>query len=82
VCHVAGFHSLWLFLAAATPSSRRQIFQLNFVGAFLQATAIGQKFTILPLEVKVFFPEWSHWFGIPLLIVKSLYGCPWGKIMG
>jgi hypothetical protein len=55
--------------------TERQIFQLTF----LQATAINQIITILPLELKVIFPEWLHKFGITLLMLKYLYGSVPGR---
>jgi hypothetical protein len=53
---------------------KARIFQIDYVAAFLQAKALGRKFTKLPAsEWKGLFPELSEWFGKPLLLEKSLY---------
>ena len=72
-CPVAGFRALRIFLAMAVEYKAR-IYQLDYVAAFLQAKAIGRKFTKLPAEWKEIFPDFAEWFGKPLLLKKSLYG--------
>jgi hypothetical protein len=72
-CPVAGFRELRIFLCMAVEYKAR-IYQLDYVAAFLQAKALGRKFTKLPSEWTELFPELSEWFGKPLLLEKSLYG--------
>jgi hypothetical protein len=72
-CPVAGFRALHIFLCMAVEYKAR-ICILDYVAAFLQAKALGRKFTKLPSEWKELFPEMSEWFGKPLLLEKSLYG--------
>jgi hypothetical protein len=72
-CPVAGFRALRIFLSMAVEYKAR-IFQLDYVAAFLQAKALGRKFTRLPAEWKELFPDLAEWFGKPLLLKRSLYG--------
>jgi hypothetical protein len=72
-CPIAGFRALRTFLAIAA-RMRCRIFQLDFVGAFLQSYAVDRTVTMLPKEWSQLFPDLSEWFGIPLLCLKSLYG--------
>ena len=51
-----------------------RVYQLDYTGAFLQAPATTRVITILPGEWKEFFPDLAEYFGVPLLILKSLYG--------
>ena len=64
---------LCIFLAFAA-HLKCWIYQLDFIGAFLQAVARNQVFTMLPMEWKKLFPDLAKWFGFPLLLLKSLYG--------
>ena len=72
-CPIASFRELRLFLAWAARKKCR-VYQLDFIGAFLQAKARNRVFTMLPAEWKEFFPDLAEWFGVPLLLLKSLYG--------
>ena len=72
-CAIAGHKALRMFLAAAV-HYRSRVWQLDYVGAFLQANPIDRKFTSLPREWRNLFPEWKEWFGVPLLLTKTLYG--------
>jgi hypothetical protein len=72
-CAIAGFRALKIFLAVAARTKCR-VYQLDFIGAFLQSYAIDRTVTMLPVEWKELFPEYADWFGIPLLCVKSIYG--------
>lgn len=51
-----------------------RIWQLDFIGAFLQSVARNRVFTILPQDWAKWFPHLKEWFGVPLLLLKSLYG--------
>ena len=72
-CAIAGFRALKIFLSVAARTKCR-VYQLDFIGAFLQSYAIDRTVTMLPIEWKELFPEYADWFGIPLLCVKSIYG--------
>jgi hypothetical protein len=72
-CPIAGFRALRTFRAIAARQKCR-VFQLNFVGAFLQSKAVDRTITTLPKEWSTIFPEQSEWFGMPLLCLKSLCG--------
>jgi hypothetical protein len=72
-CPIAGFRALHIFLSVAARTKSR-IFQLNFVGTFLQSYAIDHTVTTLPEEWKELFPGYADWFMIPLLCVNSIYG--------
>jgi hypothetical protein len=75
-CPIGGFRALKIFLASAAQQKKR-IWQLDYVAAFLQSDVIGRKFTILPVEWKELFkdhPEVLEWLGVPLLLLRSLYG--------
>ena len=71
-CPIASFRELRVFLTWAAKKKCR-IYQLDFIGAFLQAKARNRVFTMLPAEWKEFFPDLAEWFGVPLLLLKSLY---------
>ena len=70
---IASFKELKLFLAYAVWKKCR-IYQLDFIGAFLHAIARNRVFTILPNEWRELFPELADWFGVPLRLLKSIYG--------
>ena len=72
-CAIANFKDLRFFLAFAAYYECR-IYQLDFIGAFLQAIAKNRVFTTLPSEWKELFPDLSEWFGVTLLLLKSIYG--------
>ena len=72
-CKIGGFNAVKHFLAMAAHLMCR-VYQLDYTGAFLQAPATTRVITILPAEWKEFFPDLAEYFGVPLLILKSLYG--------
>ena len=72
-CSIAGFKELKQFLALAAKFICR-IYQLDYVGAFLEALAKNGVFTTLPKEWEKYFPDLKEWFGVPLRLLKSLYG--------
>ena len=72
-CKIGGFSAVKHFLALAAHHKCR-VYQLDYIGAFLQADAQSRVITILPAEWKEFFPDLAEYFGVPLLILKSLYG--------
>ena len=62
-----------LFLST-TCASRRILKSGDFIGAYLQAKVIGRHFVILSLEYAYHFPEYTKYFGVPLLLNKGIYG--------
>ena len=72
-CPMAGYRELKLFLAYATEQKCR-IYQIDFIGAFLHAVSRNKTYTVLPQEWKELFPDLQEWFGVPLLLLKSVYG--------
>ena len=78
---ITSFKELKLFLAYAV-WRKCCIYQLDFIGTFLHAIARNQVFTSLPNEWREWFPELADWFGVPLRLLKSIYGsvdssCNW-----
>ena len=61
------------FIASAAQKKVR-IYQLDFIGAFLQSHTQRTTYTMLPKEWKELMAEFSEWFGIPLRLNKALYG--------
>jgi len=53
---------------------RRILKGADFIGAYLQAKIIGRHFIMLPKELAEFFPQYSKYFGVPLLLNKGMYG--------
>ena len=62
-CPIASFRELCIFLVFAAHLKCR-IYQLDFIGAFLQAVARNRVFRMLPIEWKDLFPNLAEWFGI------------------
>ena len=80
-CPMAGYRELKIFVAYAVFKKCR-IYQIDFVGAFLHAVSRNKTYTVLPKEWKELFPDLEEWFGVPLLLLKSVYGvvdgpCNW-----
>ena len=72
-CAIGNFRGLRKFAASAS-SKRVRIYQLDFIGAFLQSHTQHETYVILPPEWAELIPEDIEWFGRPLLLVKALYG--------
>ena len=72
-CLISGFRELRKFLAY-NASMNQRIYQLDFIGAFLQSKTQHLTYTMLPQEWDELVPEHSEWFGKPLRLVKALYG--------
>ena len=72
-CPIAGFRALRIFLAFASQSKCR-VYQLDFIGAFLQASSRNTTYTTSPAKWAEFFPDMAAWFGKALRLKKSLYG--------
>jgi hypothetical protein len=69
----ASFRALKLFLAHA-PRLNVRVRQLDFVGAFLQAKVRSRIFVKIPTIYGSIFPEFQKYCGVPLHLLKSLYG--------
>ena len=69
----ASFQALKIFLADAAHLQVR-VHQLDFVGAFLQAKVCSQIFVKLPAMYGSIFPEYQQYSGMPLRLLKSMYG--------
>ena len=50
------------------------IHQLDFIGAFLQAKVKNRVIVKLDIRYTYHFPEYAQYFGISLILLKSMYG--------
>ena len=62
-----------MFLAHAARLSVR-VKQLDFIGAFLQAKVRSRVFIKFPAIYAKIIPEHKEYFGVPLCLLKSMYG--------
>ena len=69
----ASIRSLHMFCAQAA-RVKKPIFQLDFIGAFLQAKVKNRIFVMLPRILGVLVPEYAEYCGVPLRLRKSMYG--------
>ena len=53
---------------------KARVHQLNFIGEFLQAKVKNIVFVKLDSRYADYFPEYSNYFGIVLILLKSMYG--------
>ena len=67
------FIILKLFLAEAARLGL-PVYQVDFVSAYLQSLMDRPVYVMFPAKWKDIMPEFSKWFGRPLLMVKSVYG--------
>ena len=65
--------TLKYFLADAAKHKAR-FHQLYFIGAFLQAKVKNRVFFKLDIRYANYFPEYAHYFGRALKLLKSMYG--------
>ena len=65
--------TLKYFLADASKHKAR-VYQLYFIGAFLQAKEKNRVFVKLDIRYTYYFPEYSQYFGRALILLKSMYG--------
>ena len=72
-CAIAGFPELKRFLAFNV-SQKCRIYQLDFIGAFLQSPTQHETYTVLPKEWSEVMPEFADYFGKPMRLAKALYG--------
>jgi hypothetical protein len=62
-----------MFLAHAARLKVR-VRQLDFIGAYLQAKVRSRIFIKMPAVYGEFFPEFKTYCGVPLRLLKSMYG--------
>ena len=68
----ASIKTLKYFLADAAKHKAR-FHQLDFIGAFLQAKVKNRVFFKLDIRYTDYFPEYAKYFGIALILLKSMY---------
>jgi hypothetical protein len=69
----ASFRALKMFLAHAAHLQVR-VKQLHFIGAFLRAKVRSRVFIKFPTIYSKILPEYKQYFGVPLRLLKSMYG--------
>jgi len=69
----ASFRALKMFLANCARHKVR-VRQLDFIGAYLQAKTRHRIFIRLPTVYGDLWPEYKNYSGVPLRLVKSMYG--------
>jgi hypothetical protein len=69
----ASFRSLKMFLAHAAKLKVR-VRQMDFIGAFLQAKVRSRVFIKMPAIYGELFPDLKAYCGVPVRLVKSMYG--------
>ena len=62
------------FLLADSARHKARFKQLDFIGAFLQAKVNRRFFVRLESKYSDFFPDYRHYFGRPLRLVRFMYG--------
>ena len=76
----ASMRTLKYFLADAAKHKAR-VHQLDFIGAFLQAKVKNRVCVKLDMRYVDYFPEYAHYFGRALKLLKSMYGMTnYGKL--
>ena len=51
-----------------------RVYQLDFIGAFIQAKVKNRVFVKLDMRYADYFPEYAQYFGRYLKLLKSMYG--------
>ena len=69
----ASMRTLNYFLEDAAKHKAR-VYQIDFIGALLQAKVKNRVFVILNMRYADYFPEYSQYFGRALKLLKSMYG--------
>ena len=69
----AFMRTLKYFLADSAKHKAR-FHQLYFIGEFLQAKVKNIVFVKLEIRYTYYFPEYAHYFGRALILLKSMYG--------
>ena len=69
----ASMSTLKYFFADAT-NHKARVNKLYFIGSFLQAKVKNRVFVKLDSRYTDYFPEYSKYFGIALMLLNSMYG--------
>ena len=69
----ASMRTLKYFLVDATKHKAR-FHPLDFIGALLQEKVKNRVFVKLDIRCTDYFPEYSKYFGIASILLKSMYG--------
>ena len=62
------------YLFAYSVKQKTRVHKLDFIGSFLQAKINDRVFVNLDSIYADCFPEYSKYFGIDLILLKSMYG--------
>ena len=65
--------TLRMFIADAA-KNKSELLQLDFIGAFLQAPVRSTVYVRLDSELIRICPEYAQYYGVPLRLLKSMYG--------
>ena len=53
---------------------KARLYQLDLIGELIQANVKNRVFVKLDIRYGDYFPEYSNYFGRPLILKKSIYG--------
>ena len=62
------------YILADASKNRARVHQLDFIGAFLQEKVKNRLFVKLDIRYTDYYPEYLQYFGITLILLKSMYG--------
>ena len=62
------------YLLSDTVKHKVKVYQLYCIGSFLQAKVKNGVFVNLYSIYADYYPEYSNYFGISLILLKSMYG--------
>ena len=66
--------STWKYFLADDVNHMAILYQLDFIGALLQAKVMNRVCVKLDSRYIDYFPEYSSYFGRALILLKSMYG--------
>ena len=61
------------YFLADSAKHKARVHQLDFIGSFLQAKVKNRVFVNLDMRYTDYFPEYAQYFGIALILLKSMY---------
>ena len=62
------------YFVAYSDTHKSIVHQLAFIRSFLQIKVNNRVFVKLDIRYADYFPEYSNYFGIALILLKSMYG--------
>ena len=62
------------YLLADTDKHKSRVQKFDFIGAFLQGKVKNRLFVKLDSRYADYFPSYSNYFGIVMILLKSMYG--------